>query len=251
MTATRNNIYDYRSDLDAATSAADSIAVTLKHVSELGFRNVVLAYTQRPKRIDGDLPRYLRYSTVSKNWENRYREMRYQNHCPLYRESLRSGQLPFIWKDVLARIDMAPMQRQAEAEAAAAGLSEGISVPIKEPNGDRCAIGISTDIPKAKAAPLVEERLPLIFLMSHHLHAVMVDRYVNQGMRETAARLTLSEQDCLQWVAEGKANWEISEIHGISQNTVKYHMRNVMKKLSVSTRAAAVAKAVQLGLIEL
>ena len=70
-------------------------------------------------------------------------------------------------------------------------------------------------------------------------------------MHETTAPLTVSEGECLQWLAAGKGNWEISEICGISENTVKFHVRNVLVKLGVTNRAAAVAKAFRLGLIEL
>jgi DNA-binding CsgD family transcriptional regulator len=141
--------------------------------------------------------------------------------------------------------------RQAQAEAVSAGVSQGISVPIKEPNGDRCAIGISTSAGKSDAKKMIDAYLPLIFLMSHHLHAIIVARYVSQGIGKTTTRLTASEQECLQWVAAGKGNWEISEIQGISENTVKFHVRNVLAKLGVTNRAAAVAKAVRSGLIEL
>jgi DNA-binding CsgD family transcriptional regulator len=251
VAGTPNDLIDYLADLNVATSAEDCLAATQRHVRRRGYQNVVLGYTRRPQRIDGDLPRYLRYSTVSKVWENRYREMEYQNHCPIYRESLRGGHLPIIWQDVLDRTELNAMARQAQDEAVSAGLSHGVSVRIKEPNGDRCAIGISTNAGKLDAKKMTDAYLPLVFLMSHHLHAVIVEKFVNQGMHETTAPLTVSEGECLQWLAAGKGNWEISEICGISENTVKFHVRNVLVKLGVTNRAAAVAKAFRLGLIEL
>lgn len=52
----------------------------------------------------------------------------------------------------------------------------------------------------------------------------------------------------LAWVARGKTNAEISEIHWLSPGTVRKHLENVYAKLGVSTRTAAVARF--LGLLD-
>jgi DNA-binding CsgD family transcriptional regulator len=62
-------------------------------------------------------------------------------------------------------------------------------------------------------------------------------------------RLTMREQQCLRWIARGKSSWEIAAILGITQNTVIYHVRNILSKLNVSTRHQAVAHAAMLGLL--
>lgn len=227
------------------------MAVTRQHVGTLGFRNIVFTYTHRPRDTDGELPPYLRYSSIPTSWEDRYREMDYQNYCPVYRASLRGGTLPLVWQHVWDRVQTDATQRRMLDEAASHGLASGISIPIRETNGDRVAIGISTDLGDAEARKLIEAHLPLLFLMSHHLHTIMVERYVDQTDCEATGELTARELDCLYWVAVGKSTWEISEIHGISENTVKFHLGNIRDKLDVTTRAAAVAKAFRLGLLEL
>jgi LuxR family quorum sensing-dependent transcriptional regulator len=59
-----------------------------------------------------------------------------------------------------------------------------------------------------------------------------------------APRHTLSprEHDCLSYVAEGKTDWEISVILGISQRTAKFHVENARRKLGANNRAQAVAR---------
>lgn len=59
------------------------------------------------------------------------------------------------------------------------------------------------------------------------------------------ALLTERELELLRWVAEGYVNKEIAREMSISENTVKYHLKNVMQKLHVRNRAEAVARAVQ------
>lgn len=55
-------------------------------------------------------------------------------------------------------------------------------------------------------------------------------------------RLTERERSALSWVAEGKSDWEISVILGVSETTVRFHVDNARKKLGAVTRAQAVAR---------
>jgi LuxR family transcriptional regulator, activator of conjugal transfer of Ti plasmids len=58
------------------------------------------------------------------------------------------------------------------------------------------------------------------------------------------------EKECLSWTALGKSSWSIGQILGISESTVNFHIKNVMKKLKTNSRTAAAVKAMSLGLIE-
>lgn len=55
------------------------------------------------------------------------------------------------------------------------------------------------------------------------------------------ARLTPRERDALTWVAEGKSDWEIAVILGLSRTTIRFHVDNARKKLGAVNRAQAVA----------
>ena len=58
------------------------------------------------------------------------------------------------------------------------------------------------------------------------------------------------EADCLHWVARGKINGEIGEALKISENTVRYHLKNAYRKLGANTRSRAVNRALQAGIIK-
>jgi LuxR family maltose regulon positive regulatory protein len=47
-------------------------------------------------------------------------------------------------------------------------------------------------------------------------------------------------------VVEGKGNKAIANRLGLSEGTIKSHLRNIYRKLKVQTRAEAAAQAVQL-----
>ena len=61
--------------------------------------------------------------------------------------------------------------------------------------------------------------------------------------------LTDRELDVLQLVVAGQRNKEIAATLGISENTVKFHLRNILDKLHAQSRAEAVARAVREGLL--
>ena len=72
--------------------------------------------------------------------------------------------------------------------------------------------------------------------------------------RDTAPRTAANEglghreREILQLVADGATNKEIGARLFISENTVSYHMKNILAKLHLRNRAQAVAYALQSGL---
>lgn len=62
--------------------------------------------------------------------------------------------------------------------------------------------------------------------------------------------LTPRELDVLRLLAEGAGNRAIGERLGISDHTVKFHLGAIFGKLGVSTRTAAVRRALGLGWID-
>jgi two-component system, NarL family, response regulator DegU len=64
--------------------------------------------------------------------------------------------------------------------------------------------------------------------------------------RVPAEPLTDRESQIIRMVVEGKGNKVIAGKLGVSEGTIKSHLRNIYRKLKVQTRAEAAAQAVQL-----
>jgi ATP/maltotriose-dependent transcriptional regulator MalT len=66
---------------------------------------------------------------------------------------------------------------------------------------------------------------------------------------EDAHPLTRRELEVLRLIARGMSNQEVAASLVISEHTVHRHVSNVLGKLGVSSRTAAVAQAARLGLL--
>lgn len=60
-----------------------------------------------------------------------------------------------------------------------------------------------------------------------------------QGRLSGLATLTPREREILDWLGEGKSNWQIGQIVGCREETVKKHLQRVYRKLGVETRLSA------------
>jgi len=80
-------------------------------------------------------------------------------------------------------------------------------------------------------------------------HIMILIERVSEGVRIEDVRdlikLTQREQIVVQLLSEGKMNKEIVVFMNIGEYTVKDHMKRIMKKLDVTTRAGIVAKILQ------
>lgn len=71
----------------------------------------------------------------------------------------------------------------------------------------------------------------------------------NQQAHEFTETLTDREREVLRLMVEGLNNAEIAERLVASLSTVKYHISNILGKLGVDNRVAAVTQALQRKLV--
>lgn len=95
----------------------------------------------------------------------------------------------------------------------------------------------------------VETQTPVLNMIMPHLDAAL--RRIECMPKHNASILSIPtminiiserEADVLNHVVQGKTNVEIAESLFISINTVKNHLKNIFKKINVTSRAEAVAK---------
>lgn len=69
--------------------------------------------------------------------------------------------------------------------------------------------------------------------------------------RVAAPQLTARELDVLRLISAGKSNKEVGSVLLVTEGTVKAHVNNILRKLSVRGRTEAVAFAIKRGIIRL
>jgi LuxR family quorum-sensing system transcriptional regulator CciR len=153
--------------------------------------------------------------------------------------------MPFFWSDLLTEARLSAKQRILLEESREHGMRGGISIPVHGPLGDSCVISLARSTGNGDDRALIAP-----------LHILGVNFFLNFWNRlgraepkTTLPRLTERERECLTWSANGKSAWAISQIIGVSENTVNFHLKSAMKKLGTSNRVQAVAIAVRAGLI--
>jgi DNA-binding CsgD family transcriptional regulator len=72
-----------------------------------------------------------------------------------------------------------------------------------------------------------------------------------QGALPNGPALTARERDVLGQLAQGKSNRDLARALGISENTVKNHVRSVLEKLNAQSRSEAVVIALKAGIVAL
>jgi DNA-binding NarL/FixJ family response regulator len=87
--------------------------------------------------------------------------------------------------------------------------------------------------------------------VSRRMTTRLVEGFASAACEQAEApeRLTERELELLSLVAEGLSNRAAAQALSISENTVKYHMRNILQKLGAQNRTEAVASALGAGLI--
>jgi two-component system NarL family response regulator len=93
-------------------------------------------------------------------------------------------------------------------------------------------------------------------LVTPSLAAKLITEFAGMSHRSAprgidAPQLTPRELEVLRHVADGATNREIANRLGISENTVKNHVRNILEKLRLHTRMEAVMYAMREHLLDL
>ena len=181
--------------------------------------------------------------TYSSEWVEHYRARNYVKIDPVIQVGMRRL-LPIDWDE------FGSPEGELEAffgEAAEFGLGRrGISVPIHGRNGDRALVTITSDYDQREWSGARKMYMRDFQVLAVHLHEMVLRIEGNPGPR---ARLSPREQECLQWVAEGKTVWECATILGLSLHTVRCYLESARHKLSASSNTHAVSIALTSGLL--
>lgn len=182
-------------------------------------------------------------SSFPDDWRQRYDANGYIAIDPTVKHCWQESS-PVVWHKLkYSEGKTGELERKVMDEACDYGLRSGISVPVHGSGAEGCMLSLSSSEAHADYAQHDEAGLQIIV---HAMHETMKVLITKNGSGIVAATESLSprEIECLSWTAKGKTSWAISRILEVSESTVVFHLRNAIRKLEVTNRSQAVAKAI-------
>jgi LuxR family transcriptional regulator, quorum-sensing system regulator BjaR1 len=175
-------------------------------------------------------------------WARRYFERNYFSIDPTLSE-LRLRSTPFSWEEMEAKY----RQRSSQAlfsDARDAGFREGLDVPWHTADGLMGVVTLRGD-----RLDLSPEAKPVLRLVATYYAEVARELSEIGDDSPGEERLSVRQLECLVWAAEGKSDWEISQILNIAEGTVHRHFERIRERLNVATRIQAIVIALRNGWI--
>lgn len=172
-------------------------------------------------------------------WKNRYAEV-----DPVLHALMKSQQTQ-VWSEVYANVT-SEREKEFVETATSFGLIDGVTAGSLDPS-----CGVATFFAFAGGDATEHARfVTLLDYLGQHLHWALLRATSKTSPSSGMCVTTLSPREVtiLNWIKNGKTNWEISQIIGITERTIRFHVESIFSKLDVSSRSQAVAVAVQHGL---
>jgi DNA-binding NarL/FixJ family response regulator len=116
--------------------------------------------------------------------------------------------------------------------------------------GAACVVGESIQPDDlARAILLVSNQAPVAIGRNPRPAAEVATGFAHAAERLGAEALTKREQEILELVADGRTNVEVAQMLWVTEQTVKFHLANVYRKLGVTNRTEASRRAHDNGLL--
>lgn len=197
-----------------------------QHVDPLNPRNAALVFQNYPAE-------WVRYCSES----GRFRT------DPVFRFA-DERMLPFHWHNPEFRAALSQAQREFLAEAAAYGIVNGYTVPVRPPGAQTasCSVvpGSGSDIDPATGQA--------VFVMASFMFDAML-RARSECCAVRPIVLSARERQCLELAAQGKDDGTIGLLLRISERTAHNHIERAKRRLGVCTRVQVIVHALSEGQI--
>jgi DNA-binding CsgD family transcriptional regulator len=238
------NLETYIDQINSAQTPEEAFARFCAIMQRFGYDRI--AYSLITDHPSLGLPRQHGLATsYPEDWMNVYTEKNYMEIDPVTQRCLNSRK-PFFWSDVMAQPSLATSSLQLMKDAEDAGLADGIAMSLYGGVGELVGIGLARNQPPGGAQKNDYDFLSGAYLLSVYFH----ETYRDMLSKPQDISLSVRETEVIGWAAEGKTDEEIALLLEISANTVRFHWKNIFKKMDVNGRIYAVTKAIRLQLVK-
>lgn len=175
------------------------------------------------------------------HWMKYYQEKKYLKRDPVVFGVLRS-RTPFFWDDLKLDPHIPESSFEILDQGSESGVKDGLAIPLFGQPGEVVGLGLARkDSEKGRDYRFMSDA----FLLSNFFH----EKYRSLIKKPVVKSLSPRETEILLWASEGKTDPEIAGIINVTVNTVRWHWKNIFRKLDANSRLYCITKAVMMGLI--
>jgi DNA-binding CsgD family transcriptional regulator len=183
---------------------------------------------------------------IPREWSEAARDPADVARDPVMRR-MRNTSLPFAYDQQLYVREGAGDLWEAQAPF---GYRTGIAFAMHLSGGRHFLLGVDRSSPLPTERDTANRLVADICLLAVHAQEAAFRVLLDEGPAPTPVpRLTQREIEVLNWTKAGKSAWAIGQILNMSEATVQAHLRNVRRKMGVSSKHQAILRAISLGLI--
>ena len=226
------------------TEMAELGALLVDAVGTFGFDHVALVHHVDLSNVVS-AARSVQFINYPDSWRALIRARAYYRDDPVLTAVQRSV-TGFLWSDLPKIVPLSARQAEILATASACGLGEGFTVPINVPGEflGSCSFGIATggELPR-RALPAAQYVGCFAFEAARRIQRLEGEVKACRGAGLPTPRLTQRQFDCVILAAQGKSDWHIAQLLGISSDTVHQHIEMAKHRFGVSSRTELVVRA--------
>jgi DNA-binding CsgD family transcriptional regulator len=228
--------------LDAAQTLEELGERTLRVISRWQLTAVASGIIAGSKAATASRFHFMHWSA---GFAQRYMEEGLQAEDPIPRWARGSG-MPVTFSQIIQRLrPKDPAHRLIEV-AREFGYIEGLCVPMRAADGSLGVVSLTGDRPRFTD----EEFRDLVAIASLVFRrAERIER--SDSRAQIAPILTLREIEILPFLVHGHSDREIASLNGITEATVRFHLKNARIKIGAVSRTHLAAKVVALGFVSL
>lgn len=222
-------------------TSLDEIRELLSSVARtLGFDHVALGHLVDVNRTLSP-SEAVQFATYPDAWRAMVRDRGYFADDPVL-AACQVSAAGFRWSDLPRLVEMTERQQGIMRDAANNGLTDGFTVPVNVPGEflGCCsfAIGSGRELPRA-TLPAAQYVGCFAFEAARRIRRYSGARCGQGG----PPRLTQRQFDCVVLAAQGRSDWHIGQLLGISSQTVHQHIESAKRRYGVASRTQLVVRA--------
>lgn len=187
-------------------------------------------------------PYFIHFYDWACNWSQFYKEQQFYTKDLCVQHCL-NHVTPHIWRSDEKPPVLSDEQNFVLDCARDYGRTAIISMPVYGARGSFSCFRLS-HLSNPKRGSGDTSAMLYLSMICNFLHEATYRILLHTAGESHPVNLTAREKEILLWSSQGKDLWSIGQLLGISQNTVSGHMKSIYKKMGVSNRQHAVARAI-------